>query len=222
MPIGHGSKTWCHGNRRNFSNHLSKKSNLQLQELPWISTSVFKFNWISFLKLCCAGSFYRTSLHCPAVAAMNQLRPEDRMQRMQPCDVVSGTLGFSCFLVSFPLRFSSFSCPDFGTSHSHPNHLQVLPPIPAWPLVTRHFCTNKLPFTSHKPVTPPHRSLDFAKATCFSASTSSTAWSRFPEPSQTWGNFNVKHRSIALFCSSLFLTISSKSPENNGKHHDQK
>lgn len=46
---------------------------------------------------------------------------------------------FSCFLVSFPLRFSSFSCPNFGTSHSHPNHLQVLPPIPAWPLVTRHF-----------------------------------------------------------------------------------
>ena len=61
------------------------------------------------------------------------------------------------------------------------------------------FCTNKLPFTSLSPVTPPHRSLDFAKATCFSASTSSTAWSRFPEPSQTWGNFNVKHRLVLFF-----------------------
>lgn len=126
---------------------------------------------------------------------------------------------FSCFLVSFPLRFSSFSCPNFGTSQSQ----SFASPSSYTSLALSHptLCTNKLPFTSHKPVTPPHCSLDFAKATCFSASTSSTAWSRFPEPSQT-GNFNVKESIIALFCSSLFWTISSKSPENNGKHHDQK
>lgn len=153
---------------------------------------------------------------------MNQLRPEDRMQRMQPCDVVSGTLGFSCFLVSFPLRFSSFSCPNFGTSQSQ----SFASPSSYTSLALSHptFLYQQTAFhqSQTSDATPPllrlcqgNLFLCFHKFHCLKSIPRTQSDRKF----QCQG---VNHRSIALFCSSLFLTISSKSPENNGKHHDQK